>query len=60
MIQKAKFKKGKLLEDSRFAPYEGYTVFIIDESILIFEEEIITDFDIKYYRKVFQIIETVD
>ncbi len=60
MIQKAEFKKCELLQDSRFAPYEGFTVFIIAETYLIFEDEIIDDFDIEYYSDIFNIIETTD
>lgn len=60
MIQKAKFKKGALLEDSRFAAYEDEIVFIIDDDIIIHNNEIITNFDVAHYRKIFKILETVD
>jgi hypothetical protein len=59
-IVKAIFKAGPKLDDSRFAPYEGDTVFIIDDDILIHDNEIIQDFDVDYYRDVFEIIESVD
>lgn len=60
MIQKCVLKKCALLDETRFAPYKDYTVFIIDGIYLIFEDEIIQDFDIDYYKDVFEIIETVD
>jgi len=59
MIQKAKFKAGDELEDTRFAPYEGEVVFIIDEDYLIVGDEIVTDFDVQFYKGIFEIIETV-
>ena len=59
MIQKATLKDVPMLQDSRFAPYVGETVFIIDRAYLIFpvEEEIVTDFDVEYYRDIFEINE---
>lgn len=59
-VTKAILKKGKLLDETRFAPYEGYTVFIVDERIIILEEEIIEDFDVPYYKAIFNIVEVVD
>ncbi len=60
MIQKCVFKKGEQLEDTRFAPHKGEVVFLIDEAILIFEDEIIKDFDLDYYDDILEIIETVE
>ena len=60
MIQKATFIEGDLLEESRFAPYAEYVVFIIDNDYLIFEEEIIMDFDVEYYMDIFDITKTVE
>lgn len=59
-VSKATFVKGIVLDETRFAPYAGYTVFIIDDSILIFDEDIIEDFDIVHYKEIFDIIETID
>lgn len=60
MIEKAVFKKCKKLEESRFAPYAGDTVFIIDRTYLIHDEQIITDFDVAYHKAIFEVEETVD
>jgi len=57
MVVKAIFKAGPKLDDCRFAPYEGETVFIINDDILIFDNEIIDDFDTEYYKDIFEIIE---
>jgi hypothetical protein len=59
MVVKATFKAGAKLEDSRFAPYEGDIVFIIDDDILIHDDEIIEDFDVEYYKEIFEIVESV-
>lgn len=56
-VKKAIFKEGRELEDTRFAPNAGETVFIVDDDILIFDDEIIRDFDVQYYIKAFEIIE---
>jgi len=58
-VVKAVFKAGAKLEECRFAPYEGDIVFIIDDDILIHEYEIIEDFDVEYYKEIFEIIESV-
>lgn len=58
MIQKATFKAGQKLEDCRFAPHEGEIVFIIDEEYLILGDEVIEDFDIEFYKDIFEITET--
>lgn len=60
MIEKATFKDGDLLQDSRFAPFAGDTVFIIDDCFLIFNDEIIIDFDIIYYKDIFEITESIE
>ncbi len=60
MIQKAILIKGNLLEETRLAPYVGDVVFIVDDEYLILAEEIIEDFDIKYYREIFDVTQTVD
>lgn len=60
MVEKAKFKKGNLLEKTRFAPYSDYPVFIIDDRILIVDDEIIDDFDIAEHREIFEVIEIVE
>jgi len=59
-IKKATFKRCRAIEDCRFAPYVGDTVFIVNDDILIFEDEIILDFDVEYYEEIFDIIETVE
>lgn len=59
MIQKAILKKCDLLEESQFAPYSGYTVFIIDNEHMILNDEIYEDIDVEYYSEIFEIIETV-
>lgn len=60
MVQKAVLIGGDLLEDSRFAPYEGDIVFIIDGDVIIHNEGIIEGFDVGYYEGIFDIFETVD
>lgn len=60
MIKKATFKDCALLQDSRYAPFAGYTVFIINDTYLIFEDEIIEDFDVDYHKDIFEIEQTVD
>ena len=63
MIQKAKFKEGYQLSETRFAPYADYDVWIIDKEILIFpefDESIIQDFDVYHNSDMFDIIETVN
>ena len=59
MIEKAIFKAGNLLEESRFAPYVGDVVFIINQEYIIYDDEIYKDFDIDYYKDIFEIIEAV-
>jgi hypothetical protein len=59
-IQEAVFINCKKLDDSRFAPYAGDTVFIINDDILIFNDEIIEDFDVEYYLEIFDIKNTID
>lgn len=58
MIEKATFKECKKLDDCRFAPNVGEIVFIIDNDILIHNNEVITDFDVEYYREIFEVVET--
>ncbi len=59
-IQFANFKKCALLEDTAFAPYFDYPVIIIDNSILIVDGEVTDDFDMEYYKSIFEITETVE
>jgi len=55
-IQIARIKPGQLTEDSRFAPYVGDLVTIIEESVVVNGEEIHSDFDMDFYSDIFEII----
>ena len=59
-IEIATFKDVPELQETRFAPYVGYTCYIIDDEVLLFEGQIITDFDVISNQDLFDITERYD
>jgi hypothetical protein len=57
MIQKATLVKCEALEETRFAPYAGDIVFIIDSEYIILNDEVHEDFDIEGNMEIFDITE---
>ncbi len=61
-IQKCVFKKCKEIKKTRFAPYVGYTLFIIASSAgnaIICDNETIIDYDIYDLDDIVSVIETL-
>lgn len=59
-IQKATFKECPEIQETRFAPYVGYTVFIINDQIVIYDQRIeLLEIDVEH-ETIFEVIETFE
>ncbi len=59
-IVKAKIKDCEETQATRFAPYAGAIIFIIDNNQIIIGEELEEGFDVDFYKSIFEIIQEWD